>query len=182
MLIALAVVLLFVYTITLVQLTYFTSVASIIHQEIVLYVITGIFWFLALTVVGRILLKPTYAYNKSYWLLIIVLNPILGVFLYYLFARDFQTRRFEKTRPLIAQKAFLGLEENTLPHYDSYKHGEIFKYIRRTTRRSIYQDDTYVEILNNGDEFFPRLIEELNKAKEYIFMEFYILKNDNIGK
>ncbi|MDY0023556.1 MAG: cardiolipin synthase [Candidatus Izemoplasmatales bacterium] len=182
MLIALAVVLLFVYTITLVQLTYFASVASIIHQEIVLYVITGIFWFLALTVVGRILLKPTYAYNKSYWLLIIVLNPILGVFLYYLFARDFQTRRFEKTRPLIAQKAFLGLEENTLPHYAAYKHGEIFKYIRKTTGRSIYQDDTYVEVLDNGDEFFPRLIEELKKAKEYIFMEFYIIKNDNIGK
>ena len=181
-LIALGVVGFFVYTITLLQYTYVTSLASIFESKVVLYVLAGFFWFLALGIVVRVLLKPTYAYNKSYWILIIVLNPILGVFLYYIFARDFQTKKFWKTRPLIAQKAFLGLEEITEIDYKSYEYGDIFKFIKATTNRAIYKDDTYVEILDNGDNFFPRLIKELNKAKDYIFMEFYIVKNDNIGR
>jgi cardiolipin synthase len=180
--VALGVVGVFVYTITLLQYTYITSLASILHSKTALYILTGLFWFLALGIVIRILLKPTYAYNKSYWILIIVLNPILGVFLYYIFARDFQIRKFWKTRPLIAQKAFLGLEETAPIEYKSYEYGDIFKFIRNTTGRAIYKDDTYVEILDNGDRFFPKLIEELKKAQDYIFMEFYIVKNDKIGK
>lgn len=179
---ALGVVGVFVYTITLLQYTYITSLAIIFHSKTVLYILTGVFWFFALAIVVRILLKPTYAYNKSYWLLIIILNPILGVFLYYIFARDFQTRKFWKTRPLIANKAFLGLEETSLIDYHAYEYGEIFKFIRQTTGRAVYRDDTHVEILDNGDVFFPRLIQELRKAKDYIFMEFYIVKNDSIGK
>jgi cardiolipin synthase len=179
--IALGVVGVFVYTITLLQYTYVSSLASIFSSKTVLYLLTGFFWLLSLTIVIRILLKPTYAYNKSYWILIIVLNPILGVFLYYIFARDFQTKKFWKTRPLIAQKAFLGLEETSVIDYKSYEYGDIFKFARTTTNRAIYKDDTYVEILNNGDQFFPKLMEELNKAVDYIFMEFYIVKNDKIG-
>lgn len=179
--VALGVVGLFVYTITLLQYTYITSLAQILHSKTILYIITGIFWFFALVVIVRILLKSDYAYNKSYWILIIILNPILGVFLYFLFARDFATKRLEKTRPLIASKAFLGLEETGKVDYKAYKNGNIFDYIRNITQRAIYQDDTYVEILNNGEEFFPKLIEELKKAKDYILMEFYIVKNDKIG-
>ena len=181
LIIALGVVGLFVYTITLLQYTYVSSLASIFSSKTVLYVLTGFFWLMALTIVIRILLKPSYAYNKSYWILIIVLNPILGVFLYYIFARDFQTKKFWKTRPLIAQKAFLGLEETSEIDYKSYEYGDIFKFIRNTTNRAIYKDDTYVEILDNGDIFFPKLIEELERAVDYIFMEFYIVKNDKIG-
>jgi len=179
--IALGVVGVFVYTITLLQYTYISSLASIFQSKIVLYILTGFFWIFALLIVIRILLKPTYAYNKSYWILIIVLNPILGVFLYYIFARDFQTRRFWKTRPLIASKAFLGLEETSKINYSNYEFGDVFNFIRKTTQRAIYEDDTNVEILNNGDEFFPKLMGELNKAKDYIMMEFYIIKNDKIG-
>jgi len=180
--VALGVVGIFVYTITILQYTYLTSLASILHSKVALYILTGFFWFFALLIVIRILLKPSYAYNKSYWILIIVLNPILGVFLYFLFARDFRTRRFWNTRPLIANKAFLGLEEVYPIDFNMYEYGEVFKFIIKTTGRAIYKDDTYVEILNNGDVFFPKLIQELEKAKDYIFMEFYIVKNDRIGK
>ncbi len=182
MIIALGVVGIFVYTITLLQYTYITSLGSIFSSKTMLYVISGLFWLGALAIVIRVLLKPTYAYNKSYWILIIVLNPILGVFLYYIFARDFQTRKFPKTRPLIANKAFLGLEETGEITYGLYEFGEVFRFIRKTTGRAIYQDDTSVKILDNGNVFFPKLMEELNKALDYIFMEFYIIKNDEIGR
>lgn len=171
-----------VYSFFLIVGLQISSVRLVIRNNIALYSFLGLIWLISLILIIRVLLKPTYAYNKSHWILFLLLNPFVGIVFYYIFARDFQIRRLVKERPLIANKAFLGLEENTLPDYQSAKHGDIFKFIHDTTGRSVYQDDTYTEIINNGDEFFPRLMKELKKAEDYIFMEFYIIKNDKTAR
>jgi len=180
----------FVYTIVLVQSNTFGLIRDLLSQSgtvilsgpITIYVIEITLALVAVVIVCRIVLKQTYAKNKSHWILIMLLSPIVGIILYIVLAREFTTKRLDITRPLLAQKAFLKLEEPTKPEYPNNEKGEIFHFIHDTTGRSVYQDDTRVEILNNGDQFFPRLIEELAKAKDYIMMEFYILKNDNIGQ
>jgi len=159
-----------------------STVRQIVTNNTALYVILAVVWLVSLGLIIRVLMKQSYAYNKSHWILILILNPFVGIIFYYVFARDFHTKKLSKARPLIAKKAFLGLEEVTHPDYTETKYGDIFKFIDDTTGRTVYQNDTDIEVLNNGDVFFPRLIEELSKAKEYIFMEFYIVKNDSIGR
>ncbi len=171
-----------VYTVSLLQYIYITNLRTVVPNKYILYVLAALLWIIAVIIIIRILLKPTYAYNKTHWILFVILNPILGIILYYIFAREFHTKRFHKTRPLIANKAFLGLEELTDPDYEASNRGDVFRFIHKTTGRTVYQNDTYTELLNNVDVFFPRLEQELLKAKEYIFLEFYIIKTDNIGR
>lgn len=180
--VALFVVGTFVYTVSLLQYIYFSQLGSVLPRGIILYLAEAFFWLVALMIAIRILLKQTYAYNKSHWIIIILLNPILGILLYMIFARDFAKRKFHKTRPLIASKAFLGLEENTFPMYDAHPYGDLFHFIHVTSGRSVYENDTSVRILNNGDQFFPKLKEMITLAKDYILMEFYIIKSDHIGR
>ena len=186
--IILFIVVTFIYTMLLVQ----TNIASILKNllESGDFFISGKYWLyifeialglLAIMISCRIILKQTYAYNKSHWIIIMLLSPVIGIILYVVFARDFTTKKLSKTRPLIAEKQFLKLEEKTDPHFEKHESGEVFRFIGETTKRSIYENDTYVEVLNNGDTFFPRLISELQQAEEYIMMEFYIIKNDQIG-
>lgn len=182
LIVALFIVSTFVYTITLLQYIYITSINNVLPRGVVLYIIEGILWLIAFIIAIRILLKETYAYNKSHWIIIILLNPILGIILYLIFARDFVSHRLDKSRPLISSKAFLGFEEITIVDYNRHPFGDVFHYIKDSTGRSVYEDDTSVEILNNGDHFFPRLETELRNAKEYILMEFYIIKSDVIGR
>ncbi len=170
-----------VYSFFLIIGVQISSLSSIITNNLALYITLGITWLFAFGLIIRVLLKSTYAYNKSHWILILLLNPFVGLIFYYIFARDFHIIKLSKQRPLLASKFFLGLEERTNPDYSKTKFSDIYKFIKETTGRTIYQDDTYMEILNNGDVFFPRLISELKLAKDYIFMEFYIIKNDNIG-
>lgn len=171
-----------VYSFFLVVGLHVRSLEGIITNRIFLYVLLFLAWLTSLGLIIRVLLKPTYAYNKSHWILILLLNPFVGIIFYYIFARDFHIKKLSKHRPLIASKSFLGLEELTTPNYEDSVYGNVFEFINNTTGRSIYQNDTHLEILDNGDNFFPRLIKELNKAKDYIFMEFYIIRNDNIGR
>jgi len=180
----------FVYTILLVQTNTFELIGKLLEQSglsilsgpITIYAIEIGLTLLAVVIVFRLVLKQTYATNKAHWILIMLLAPIVGITMYVIFARDFTTRRLALRRPLIAQKAFLKLEEPTEPDWTQSPYGEIFRFIQDSTGRSVYQDDTRVELLNNGDAFFPRLIEECRRAKDYIMMEFYILKSDGIGR
>ena len=172
----------FIYTISAMQYNYINNVISIFSGNVFGFIVSGFLALIALVIVIRVLLKEDYAYNKSYWILIMILNPILGIILYGIFARDFQTRKFPKTRPLISSKAFVAYEPVNLINYSEYKYGSVFKFINKNTRRAVYENNTQIEILNNGDKFFPRLEKEIKKATKYIFMEFYIIKNDNIGK
>lgn len=185
------IIVVFVYTILLVQTNTFTLIGglledsglSILSGPITLYCIEIGLSLLSVIIVFRIVLRQqTYAYNKAHWILIMLLSPIVGIILYNVFARDFTTRRLEITRPLMAKKAFLNLEEPTDPDYSAFPKGNVFRFIHETTGRSVYQDDTRIELLNNGDVFFPRLIAELERASQYILMEFYILKTDKIGR
>ncbi|MCK4551416.1 MAG: cardiolipin synthase [Tenericutes bacterium] len=171
-----------IYSFFLVVGLHVSSLSSLITNRTALYSFLIFVWLFSVGLILRVLLKSSYAYNKSHWILILLLNPFVGIVLYYIFARDFHIRKLSKQRPLIASKAFLRLEEKTNPNYDDSQYKSVFKFINDTTGRSVYQNDTYLEILNNGDEFFPRLISELKLAKEYIFMEFYIMRNDNIGR
>lgn len=171
-----------IYSFFLIIGLHISSLSILITNNSALYIILIIVWIFSLGIIIRILLQPTYAYNKSHWILILLMNPFVGIVLYYIFARDFHIKKLSKHRPLIASKAFLGLEESTNPDYAKTTFGNIFEFIHSTTGRSVYEDDTYLEILNNGDVFFPRLIKEISKAKDYIFMEFYIVKTDIIGK
>lgn len=38
-----------------------------------------------------------------------------------------------------------------------------------------------MEILKNGEETFPRIFEELKKAKTFIHIEYYMFKSDFLG-
>ena len=171
----------FLYSITIAQFVFITTFRDLLPGGFYLVVMEVALGILAFAIALRILTKEQYAYNKSYWIIIMLLNPIIGIIAYFIFARDFRLGRLEKERSKLKERFFDQYEETTDPQYDMYSHGDIFRFIHQTTNRSVYENDTYTEVLNNGDQFFPRLMEAMEQAKDYILMEFYILKSDHIG-
>ena len=49
-----------------------------------------------------------------------------------------------------------------------------FKYINNITKLGIHTNNR-ITYYKTGEEFFPALVEDLKKAKEFIFMEFFII-------
>lgn len=171
----------FVYSITLAQFIVITTFRDFLPGGFYIYILEIALGLLAVIIAMRIITKEEYAYNKSYWIIIMLLNPIIGIIAYFVFARDFRVGRLLKERSKLASQFFLQYEEETHPKYDRYTCGEIFSFVHQTTGRSVYDGDTSTEILNNGDQFFPRLLAAIEEAKEYIMMEFYIIRTDAIG-
>jgi cardiolipin synthase A/B len=181
-LLALFVTVAFIYSVSLAQYLSITTFRRFFPGGFLLYTIEILLGILAVVIAMRIILRQDYAYNKAYWIIIMLLNPIIGIIAYFVFARDFRHGKLIKSRPLIANKHFLSLEEQTSPNYMLHPFGSVFSFVHQTTGRSVYENDTYTEVLNNGDAFFPVLIDHLKSAEDYIMMEFYILKTDVIGR
>lgn len=119
---------------------------------------------------------PSY---KLAWIIPITLFPILGTFFYLYVRTDWGTKT---SRALLytAMKdtsAYAHTEEKVREniHRENPMIGQIFDYLEVTGGHPAYQN-THVDYYPLGDDFFPVLLEALKSAKQFIFMEYFILE------
>ena len=120
--------------------------------------------------------NPAY---KIAWIIPILLVPVFGG-IFYLMLGGNQVSRKEQRRLMEMGKNFEGIQQISLSRdvdlkkesADAYNQSE---YIRRITGAPPYQN-TSVEYLPLGEIKFARMLEELEKAEHYIFLEYFIIQ------
>ncbi|MGN1480453.1 cardiolipin synthase [Porcipelethomonas sp.] len=124
--------------------------------------------------------KETNPAYKLSWSLLIMLIPIFGAFMYIffhsqlgtMFFRESKNQMIKVTSPLIPQD-----EEviNELKN-DSMCTAHMAKYVKDYGGYPVYKN-TQVEYYSIGEEKYASMIEELEKAKHFIFLEYFIINN-----
>ena len=120
--------------------------------------------------------NPAY---KIAWIIPILLVPVFGG-IFYLMLGGNQVSRKEQRRLMEMGKNFEGIHQISLSRdvdlkkesADAYNQSE---YIRRITGAPPYQN-TSVEYLPLGEIKFARMLEALEKAEHYIFLEYFIIQ------
>lgn len=159
--------------------------------QILLFVATNFwlsssFWWvsyffdiLAILIFFVVVNKDKPASFKLPWIMILLLVPIVGIVLYFLFG-DFRLSSKTK-KELMKQnkdlKKFCLQNEKTmysLMAKDYQAYGQA-KYIENTCFLPTYQN-CFVKYLSTGEEFFDSLLTELKSAEKYIFMEYFIIE------
>ncbi len=122
--------------------------------------------------------------NSSYkisWLCFLVIAPVLGSFCYIFFAnKKFTKRETRKYRPTyealkIANASKEG--KNALYQINKDKDPDAYyfgKYLNDYSNTGIYKNSE-VTYYPWGELAFKAMLEELNKAKHYIFLEYFII-------
>ena len=124
-------------------------------------------------------INPSY---KLAWTMLILILPILGVVLYFVFGRSRiatimqqhfeqrieESREYLRDRPETRQK----LEE--LDPSAAIQS----RYISDVSRFPVHENTT-AEYFQVGDDMFPVLVHELEQAKHFIFIEYFII-NDGV--
>lgn len=136
------------------------------------------FLFLILSIIESFFIMNR-KFNPAYkisWLIAIFALPFFGVFFYWLFGRIKLTKReidkFEKEY-LKLQEYNNSKEKIDLEDKDFIK---VSKYISNTTLMPVF-DKTESLYLSLGELAYPKILEEIKKAKKYIFLEFFIVKD-----
>lgn len=115
---------------------------------------------------------------KYMWIIFILAIPVFGLIAFALWGRG-------RTSPIIKKR--IKQEKSTLKQYVNQDptvmssleycdmlHSRQGKFLLNESNYPVYRNTT-VEYLSPGEKFFPRMLEELDNAKRYIFIEFFIL-------
>ncbi len=165
---------LFVVTFLLfLQLALLITVIFVIGSRGILYyvifnIIGGLFAF---TILNRDF-NPAY---KISWIIAILAVPFVGVIFYVMFGRIKMSKKTAtRIDKMEEENRSLYLENPGFKDFDNDDHRKIYNYLMNTTVMPAWEN-TKTTILSPGEKFFPSLIDELKKAKKFIFLEFFII-------
>ena len=124
--------------------------------------------------------------TKLPWLMLLLLDPISGMVLFLTFGRSFKRSSRYKKRPLMVDSMFAPrmpeanpqrLNESTLdPNIQT-----LFYHAHKQTHLPPYLNQTHTTLYQNGETFYPALLKDLEAAKDFILMSFFIIRDDVRG-
>ncbi|GMO21607.1 MAG: cardiolipin synthase [Spirochaetaceae bacterium] len=119
--------------------------------------------------------KPAY---KLTWIFLILLFPVFGGSFYLLFYIQSNPRKYRKLikkyRALCSP--FFSLGKDSLPGLENERCYALSRYLQKHVHYPVYSN-TQTEYFSSGQLYHKKLLTELKKAKRYIFLESFIIKD-----
>jgi cardiolipin synthase len=139
------------------------------------YVLNGV----SILVCLYILNKQEKSAYKLTWIFLILLFPIFGGLVYVILHTQYNSRKLHQQTQKADKvyKPFFPLPGDALPQL-SLKYRDCLpqvRYLQEYAGFPVYSH-TRTEYFASGESFFERLMKELEKAENYVFMEFFILR------
>jgi cardiolipin synthase len=139
-------------------------------------------WILNILSIGvcvHVLNKREKAAYKLTWIFLIMLFPFFGGIMYILFYSQSNPRRLRRLieRNIRDSRDAFALPGNRLPALlEAHpEHKPQAHYAQEYAGFPVYTH-TQTEYFDSGEQFFHRVLAELEKAERYIFLEFFILR------
>ncbi len=131
------------------------------------------------------------------WLMLLTILPGIGFLIYLVFGFEGRKhiRFMEKNRNdnLLKEeylKKILRIEENIDDYmakhfeeeYEEETHYQDIFYLNRVSGKSVLRSDNSVTIYNEGTSKFEAMLNDIKNARDFIHLEYYIVRSDNLGK
>lgn len=121
------------------------------------------------------------------WLLVLYFIPIVGFVLYLILGQDYHKTKMFKTKEIEdALNAEIRRQEDNIvnkefENSDSLlnEYSDLILY-NLETGKTIYVEDNSIQIYTEGNEKFDDLIIEIQNAKEFIHIQYYIIRDDEL--
>lgn len=108
-------------------------------------------------------------HSKFAWFFIIIINPLVGMIIYNMIGRNYQTNAVKNA-----------VEAKQIENADQYEeYSDLFKILSKLGKSKIHEN-TELKLLENGEQKFKNLIHDLKQAKHTIYIEYYIIENSDI--
>lgn len=114
---------------------------------------------------------------KISWLFIVGMLPVIGPLLYLLFAHKHRTKaqsKYFQDYFSIISKAKKNEDINQLAKERNLAGYHTAKYLENATDSVLY-GNSELSYFPFGEDMFPKMLEDLKKAKHYIFIEYFII-------
>ncbi|MDD3889471.1 MAG: cardiolipin synthase [Syntrophomonadaceae bacterium] len=124
------------------------------------------------------------------WILLLVFMPLLGFLLYVFLGQNLRRKNLfclkeEEEEEVLSLLALQDtrLHENSLCFNDSrvWEYRDLI-HMQMVSSYSLLTQDNKLEVFHEGRELFDQMLVSLKNARDYIHMEYFIIRNDSLGR
>ena len=118
------------------------------------------------------------------WLLIFLLLPGIGFIIYIIIGQNFSRQKLFKEKAIIDAYKRKSLKDNYLNISEGKDDGSRYFDLRKMNFNNSgarYTENNEIEIYHNGKDKFNALLKDIKNAKNYIHIQYYIFRKDEIG-
>lgn len=144
---------------------------------------------MVISIIFLLILENRNPLKSVSWIVVLIFLPVIGLVFYVFFGQNYRRKRIISRKSIRQVELINGYYESlrkrynvttaiTQPEIASKSHLVSLAY---KNDHAIFSTDNTVRILNNGEETFKVILEELKKARHFIHLEYYIFSNDVIG-
>lgn len=151
-------------------------------------IVLVIYYVLVVSAIVTILLENINPSKTVAYILVLALFPFFGLIVYYLFGQEYRKSKIFNRKDIANINIIKSVGENLRFEEKKFDNNDLelddkIKLIKllKTSEKSPLTLNNNVEILRNGEVKFKRLIQDLEQAKHYIHLEYYIIRDDRIG-
>lgn len=154
-------------------------------------IIDLIYVLLLIAVCIRIIWDTRSVSKTLAYLLLVIFIPVFGILFYFSFGINYRKRKIYNKKLEIDhhfQKEFELRRNEHTQRLSALKKSSILnnkKLIRllsnQNTENSFVLPNSEIKLLNNGENLYPLMLDEIRKAKKHLHIEYYIYEDDVIG-
>ncbi|KJD33336.1 cardiolipin synthetase [Tamlana nanhaiensis] len=145
-------------------------------------------YLLATSAVITVILKNLNPTKTLSYIVVLVFFPFLGVLVYYLFGQEYRKNKIFSRKHILNKNVIKSIKEElqfskreleTVNDYLDEK-VKLVKLLHSNQDEPLTLNN-YIDIISNGDEKFKQLLSDIEAASHHIHLEYYIVKDDDIG-
>ncbi|HET7628080.1 MAG TPA: cardiolipin synthase [Bacillales bacterium] len=142
-----------------------------------------LYFVVLVSIVFQLLLENRSPYKTLLWIYVLLFLPVIG-YLYFIYSGQLQVKGYLFQRKRENNETYLrnAFNNKQNPLWENMT-GEEQRISNMIVKKSNFPISFFTEtkVLRNGDETFPAILEALKNARRYIYLEYYIFRDDDIG-
>ncbi len=123
------------------------------------------------------------------WLLVILFIPVVGMIVYFFFGRNYRKQKIYSRKSLADSARLEDHADHQVRLLSSYlsrespavRSKEHLIHLMLRNNRSLLTIDNRIDLLVNGRQTFPAMLDAIASATRYIHLEFYRFEPDTLG-
>lgn len=147
------------------------------------------YYLLVLGIVFGVILDNRNPAKTFAYLLVLLFLPVIGLVVYYMFGQNLRKQKLFSRKGLIdniyvkewQEKQMLALKDVVQEARPLLREKIKIVNLLVASEASMVTLRNETSILFDGEHIFPRLFDDIRRAKHHVHIEFYILEDDNLG-
>lgn len=152
------------------------------HLEWVFNVLMAGYVITIVSIIGVILSENRNPLKSLAWVTVLLLFPIGGIILYIFFGRSIKNKRMISRRNKRKLRESSLLEVADDPPSNLRPHMRQQVELGRSLCDASYSEGNLITFFNSGKEKFDALLSDIDAARHYIHLQYYIIEDDTLGR